>query len=97
MKSVLVMQQDDTRDLKSTRLNSSHSLTSYTVMCVRKLMRCPAVPLKLSRAFCPCYLFLVIVTATPPMYTLSLHDALPIYNVKVALPMATPCGSKRIV
>src|SRR6266481_2651323 len=54
----------DARDRKSTRLNSSHSSISYAVFCLKKKRPCP--------------LFFFNDTATTEIYTLSLHDALPI-------------------
>src|SRR5690349_19680263 len=53
------------RDRKSTRLNSSHVEISYAVFCLKK---------KKQRSTC----FFIDAPATPEMYTLSLHDALPI-------------------
>src|SRR3712207_5727190 len=52
------------RDRKSTRLNSSHANISYAVFCLKK---------KISLVF-----FFFNDTATTEIYTLSLHDALPI-------------------
>src|SRR3954464_15077413 len=95
-------------DRKSTRLNSSHTIISYAVFCLKKKKRskhCNATP--------SCYITLLIIvfhtvrhrkgpnslvilllligvssfwrfffffndTATTEIYTLSLHDALPI-------------------
>src|SRR2546430_1496195 len=53
-------------DRKSTRLNSSHSQTSYAAFCLKKKK--------------PQHLifFFFNDTATTEIYTLSLHDALPI-------------------
>src|SRR3990167_8408297 len=50
-------------DRKSTRLNSSHSQISYAVFCLKKNKY---------------YFFFFNDTATTEIYTLSLHDALPI-------------------
>src|SRR5574337_762889 len=50
------------RDRKSTRLNSSHHSISYAVFCLKK-----------KKIF-----FFFNDTATTEIYTLSLHDALPI-------------------
>src|SRR3712207_1119714 len=71
------------RDRKSTRLNSSHANISYAVFCLKKKKTydiiCTSI-LRLSN-----YLLQVIIycfffndTATTEIYTLSLHDALPI-------------------
>src|SRR3712207_3080672 len=56
-------------DRKSTRLNSSHANLSYAVFCLKKnILRHSATTI---------YLFFHD-TATTEIYTLSLHDALPI-------------------
>src|SRR5256885_824556 len=54
-------------DRKSTRLNSSHLVISYAVFCLKKKKT-------------PSYTFFFFFndTATTEIYTLSLHDALPI-------------------
>src|SRR5689334_14534328 len=52
-------------DRKSTRLNSSHSSISYAVFCLTN---------KTPRDYCSTF----HGTPTPGIYTLSLHDALPI-------------------
>src|SRR6266498_3306733 len=54
------------RDRKSTRLNSSHVRISYAVFCLKKKKRAYT------------FLFFFYDTATTEIYTLSLHDALPI-------------------
>src|SRR5476649_2959198 len=78
-------------DRKSTRLISSHTVTSYAVFCLKKKIirsliphyvkkRClhkillSQKPLHLS----PHLFFFFNDTATTEIYTLSLHDALPI-------------------
>src|SRR6516162_3558638 len=95
------------RDRKSTRLNSSHLVTSYAVFCLKKKIRsfwrtqstmgCADVeisgPSSLTNGLSmfsfsfldiatdppPCfYSFFFNDTATTEIYTLSLHDALPI-------------------
>src|SRR5574340_467186 len=53
------------RDRKSTRLNSSHQKISYAVFCLKKK----------KNIF---FFFFFNDTATTEIYTLSLHDALPI-------------------
>src|SRR5258707_922198 len=67
-----------TSDRKSTRLNSSHANISYAVFCLKKKK-------KFSYRFCcdsplPLFFFFFFFndTATTEIYTLSLHDALPI-------------------
>src|SRR5258708_4578861 len=56
-------------DRKSTRLNSSHQIISYAVFCLKK--KNEATP--------PLFFFFFFNdTATTEIYTLSLHDALPI-------------------
>src|SRR3712207_6212443 len=57
------------RDRKSTRLNSSHANISYAVFCLKKK--------KLSILV---IFFFFNDTATTEIYTLSLHDALPIWS-----------------
>src|SRR2546429_119262 len=57
------------RDRKSTRLNSSHGYISYAVFCLKKKNN---FNLNLSS------FFFFNDTATTEIYTLSLHDALPI-------------------
>src|SRR5476651_1173644 len=81
------------RDRKSTRLNSSHANISYAVFCLKKKHRArstprspstpwaPAVPRWTRRSTRPasaacCFFF--SGTSTTEIYTLSLHDALPI-------------------
>src|SRR5476649_801829 len=89
-------------DRKSTRLNSSHTVTSYAVFCLKKKKRVAvtvvsdimystfsvtiwALPAgnRLFRTACSVIseislLFFFNDTATTEIYTLSLHDALPI-------------------
>src|ERR1039457_4432907 len=54
------------RDRKSTRLNSSHLVISYAVFCLKKKYYCFTINIFFNDA------------ATTEIYTLSLHDALPI-------------------
>src|SRR3989442_924656 len=63
-------------DRKSTRLNSSHVRISYAVFCLKKKKTTPAP--RPSRLF----FFFFNDTATTEIYTLSLHDALPISSAK---------------
>src|SRR3954462_13628942 len=95
-------------DRKSTRLNSSHTIISYAVFCLKKKNRKQraraAAPgrrhkllrehrhreparfprpthrtsMRWKREFTPSCLFFFNDTATTEIYTLSLHDALPI-------------------
>src|SRR2546430_1574612 len=60
-------------DRKSTRLNSSHSQISYAVFCLKKKKSCIVRHLQQYLLF-----FFFNDTATTEIYTLSLHDALPI-------------------
>src|SRR2546422_110386 len=66
-------------DRKSTRLNSSHGYISYAVFCLKKKKKNEeATPyFSLLRHFC-FFFFFFNDTATTEIYTLSLHDALPI-------------------
>src|SRR2546427_670320 len=68
-------------DRKSTRLNSSHSQISYAVFCLKKKIpdRCVVGPAALDRRRAVFFFF--NDTATTEIYTLSLHDALPIYRI----------------
>src|SRR5258707_1050719 len=60
-------------DRKSTRLNSSHANISYAVFCLKKkIMSNTASSAHLQ------FFFFFNDTATTEIYTLSLHDALPI-------------------
>src|SRR2546430_2666826 len=61
------------RDRKSTRLNSSHSQSSYAVFCLTRKANIPLRHISL-----PNFFFFFNDTATTEIYTLSLHDALPI-------------------
>src|SRR2546430_887044 len=62
------------QDRKSTRLNSSHSQISYAVFCLNKKKKSTLLLRRLISFF-----FFFNDTATTEIYTLSLHDALPIY------------------
>src|SRR5574341_1220828 len=71
---------DRNRDRKSTRLNSSHQLISYAVFCLKKKI----------------FFFFFNDTATTEIYTLSLHDALPISEAgKSGRP--SPQGASRVL
>src|SRR5258708_3111764 len=60
------------KDRKSTRLNSSHQIISYAVFCFKKKT--------INHFYHPLlYYFFFNDTATTEIYTLSLHDALPIF------------------
>src|SRR5574340_798216 len=59
---------------KSTRLNSSHQKISYAVFCLKKKKKI--------------FFFFFNDTATTEIYTLSLHDALPISRLRTRLPRA---------
>ena len=63
-------------DRKSTRLNSSHLVISYAVFCLKKKNR---VRTSSGSLF---YVFFFNDTATTEIYTLSLHDALPIFMAR---------------
>src|ERR1017187_10236444 len=77
-------------DRKSTRLNSSHRCISYAVFCLKKkteTARAGLVSIRdefpvglsiLSDTYEWCSFFFFNDTATTEIYTLSLHDALPI-------------------
>src|SRR6201989_2206882 len=100
-------------DRKSTRLNSSHRCISYAVFCLKKYKkrqraetRCRAKILCqssfTSHIHVRCsFLFFFNDTATTEIYTLSLHDALPIWpNLRRpsvhAHILPSACSSKNI-
>src|SRR5215469_10650268 len=107
-------------DRKSTRLNSSHVESSYAVFCLKKKSdACLTQPIGtltflihltlvgttiflLNRTITPFFFF--NDTATTEIYTLSLHDALPICAAWCAAPSSAgpsrarrwpPCCSRR--
>src|SRR5437773_1755312 len=61
-------------DRKSTRLNSSHITISYAVFCLKKKKKKNNTP----NIY---YSFFYHRPANTNIYTLSLHDALPIYQI----------------
>src|SRR5258708_7966615 len=65
------------RDRKSTRLNSSHQIISYAVFCLKKKNHNTHMNHMTAMAV---LVFFFNDTATTEIYTLSLHDALPIYQ-----------------
>src|SRR5690554_4448096 len=83
-------------DRKSTRLNSSHVRISYAVFCLKKKKKkakhthllCLYIFLNHTHLF----LFFFNDTATTEIYTLSLHDALPIWRCGTRSPASpVPC------
>src|SRR6202034_1060354 len=94
-------------DRKSTRLNSSHLVISYAVFCLKKnyhsrwflrtggvlLGRCGST----GPAVFPVCAFFFNDTATTEIYTLSLHDALPICwcSTDAAVPPSTFSAGQR--
>src|SRR4051795_10005161 len=109
-------------DRKSTRLNSSHTLISYAVFCLKKktqhrnslrqggarwpllsasegvprctigLVDAPPVLAVRAAVSVPYFLFFFFNdTATTEIYTLSLHDALPIYSSHTLISYAVFC------
>src|SRR5690242_19380925 len=77
-------------DRKSTRLNSSHMSISYAVFCLKKKIPFGVDPS--GRQNRRTYLHAVCsLTSATGFYTLSLHDALPIYR------RSSPVGSPRRV
>src|SRR3712207_411690 len=76
-----VSQCQITSDRKSTRLNSSHANISYAVFCLKKKKihsNISLTTLMLTRLTSLYVFFFFNDTATTEIYTLSLHDALPI-------------------
>src|SRR5476649_999480 len=88
---------DVDKDRKSTRLNSSHTVNSYAVFCLKKKKISDSRPERQAAFSCSSSLtsstrlkkrplararmtsfFFFNDTATTEIYTLSLHDALPI-------------------
>src|SRR3712207_2099157 len=68
-------------DRKSTRLNSSHANISYAVFCLKKKKKHNNSSQSSATYILTCaisFLFFFNDTATTEIYTLSLHDALPI-------------------
>src|SRR3712207_791871 len=86
-----------TQDRKSTRLNSSHANISYAVFCLKKKKNIRSNVL---------FFFFFNDTATTEIYTLSLHDALPISRPdprhvpalpdRPARPCWSPCATYRV-
>src|SRR2546430_1664384 len=87
-----------TPDRKSTRLNSSHSQISYAVFCLKKkkqLQYSRICLLTMTQLVCSS-IFFFNDTATTEIYTLSLHDALPISVFDLAFPSdLIPCFPPR--
>src|SRR2546430_1569408 len=83
------------RDRKSTRLNSSHSQISYAVFCLKKQKQNRSMSTCFDRSIHSnmhhvIFFFFFNDTATTEIYTLSLHDALPICAVAGEGPLALP-------
>src|SRR5712675_2077210 len=89
-------------DRKSTRLNSSHGYISYAVFCLKKKSNAvkshgEAAAVRSQHLFVVLDLILVVVkcsfffndTATTEIYTLSLHDALPISSGRITVNLAS--------
>src|SRR5476649_2784618 len=114
------------QDRKSTRLNSSHTVISYAVFCLKKKKNIEVeihadktTQMKKTRindarhawmverhlgddltskpvdAALVCLFFFFNDTATTEIYTLSLHDALPIWRYRAAPPPAASWSSAR--
>src|SRR5256885_1386225 len=77
------------QDRKSTRLNSSHLVISYAVFCLKKKKKLPTSTYRRHSLLISSFIFTLTSprsffffffndTATTEIYTLSLHDALPI-------------------
>src|ERR1039457_2841307 len=86
-------------DRKSTRLNSSHLVISYAVFCLKKKVipaRAPTAYVSPRLGYRIAGVAFIVVlfgfffffndTATTEIYTLSLHDALPICEIGVRQP-----------
>src|SRR5690554_690685 len=77
------MPPNEKSDRKSTRLNSSHVRISYAVFCLKKktsanTANCVSAPPEKSWRKLSTPLFFFNASASTDIYTLSLHDALPI-------------------
>src|SRR5215204_4703148 len=84
---IVISDGTSTSDRKSTRLNSSHTVISYAVFCLKKKNkhRYKFVLIGLYSVYSSLFrhdrsLFFFNDTATTEIYTLSLHDALPIFG-----------------
>src|SRR6266481_5445082 len=98
------------QDRKSTRLNSSHSSISYAVFCLKKKKNeaftqagAPGISLwrivegmRLERVPLPDFVFFYNDTATTEIYTLSLHDALPISTTSARKPASRAASAAHI-
>src|SRR5438270_104560 len=81
------------RDRKSTRLNSSHRQISYAVYCLKKKNFKPTssdIPAAHMFHVSPYRNFLFYYCVSPCIYTLSLHDALPISPFRAARAAPAP-------
>src|SRR3954467_8383368 len=92
-------------DRKSTRLNSSHTIISYAVFCLKKNYTFFYNKLffdEIYEASCGCgprflgdlFWFFFNDTATTEIYTLSLHDALPICRPRSRVPSSRPAARR---
>src|SRR6266481_2449406 len=106
------MRRSSPIDRKSTRLNSSHSSSSYAVFCLKKKTTAPAERFGESKQVGPIaaglqadlvilkdVLFFFNHTPTTEIYTLSLHDALPISSLRPSPASTTakfPSASSRM-
>src|SRR5207244_2804823 len=70
-------------DRKSTRLNSSHQITSYAGFCLEKKKHTSSDP-------APFMVFRFHPPPPPRLHALALHDALPILQHPSHLPAASP-------
>src|SRR5256885_1331907 len=78
--------ESGSRDRKSTRLNSSHLVISYAVFCLKKKTKPTAnILVFTSSPAATIFFFFFNDTATTEIYTLSLHDALPIWTSRADL------------
>src|SRR3712207_5690612 len=79
------------QDRKSTRLNSSHANISYAVFCLKTKHTTARTPEIVGMCHM-CDFFFFNDTATTEIYTLSLHDALPISSTPAR--SSTRCTSR---
>src|SRR5690554_1860691 len=73
------------KDRKSTRLNSSHVRSSYAVFCLKKKYKLRGLAKNICYFLQMNHLNLFNGAAYTLIYTLSLHDALPIFSWRLRL------------
>ena len=72
-----------------------HEDVPIVTFVIFKLIRCEAVPLKVSTAFCPITVVVTVTAAPPGVIDALVSEAL--LSVKLMLPVLVVSGSMRIV